>query len=244
MTCYLDALWAQQFDASGDGGDGVFGSWSTRGAAYGLPLFGGWMFPHDVDGVVLFRGATPASIDFDVPVGAAWPVGDVSTFPDFDQADGTQFYAGRTISPGGVLSKTWPAPVAVTVSGGVPVDPLPNAPYGIAVKRLAGGKFDLSWTHGPDDVAADFQVFAVSGASLPLGAIDYGSPIATVTYSRGKAVYTWTSGAYTHDDWVSFAVRARNAGGDAEQNASVTDPVQADAEGPPAHTTWSIECRA
>ena len=126
--------------------------------------------------------------------------------------------------------------------GGTVEDPAPNAPTGLTADPGPGGVIDLSWDYDRDKQStkpADFAIYSNGGS----GAVDYTSPIATVSYTLSRH-FTYQAGPYSHGTSVTFAVRARSSGGVDDGNTDeVTATADAQAPDQPSAFDTVIESR-
>jgi hypothetical protein len=227
--------------------DPIHRGFTRAGIANAVTLTHGRSFPRILGGFNLRRGTAPAVID-DL-VGASGP--DASSIAMFgwvpQAADTTYWFECAAIGGGGVetaaaATATDPQRVRVRTDGtGAVPSPVPGAPRGLRVDPRAGGVLRVQWTHavtGHDAQAALFNVYHNNGT----GAIDYDTPLATVTARAamaGLGIYEYVTAAYVDGTTVQFGVRAESAAGDEELN-TVTAAGTADATGPADHEIESV----
>lgn len=93
-------------------------------------------------------------------------------------------------------------------SSGNNVTGRPNAPTGLTALATAGGGASLAWQYNPGaqgGAPTGFHVYA--GSPTP----SYGSPVATVPYATGRAVFTAQLSGLTGGTTYQVVVRAYNA---------------------------------
>ena len=180
----------------------------------------------------VYAGADYGSIDYDTPVAQVnHPTlqADVSITDDE-----TKVYVVRPENDGGEGEESGLVRARVDAGGSL-VGSVPNAPADLSAKAIDAAKVELVF-HYPaffQEVApAEFKVYYDNGG----GSIDYGTPLATISYVEGRDVYSWTSGALSGGTTYLFAVRARSAADDEEQNGNEVS-VMAISAGPPTQMT-------
>ena len=224
--------------------DPIHRGFSPGGIANGGITTVGWSFPRIKGGFNLYRGVPSANdIDFTDPVGAAgFDDTEIRNFSWRNHAPSTTYYYGlKSINGGGCESapteRVWPA--TFDGAGNMIGDP-PNAPDNLQIEPVSGGRFRLRWTYREQDqllAPIEFRVYHDNGS----GTVDYGTIIATVSYTFGRFHFEHLSAAFTHDAQRRWSVRSASAAGIEDSNTNVVVAV-ADAVGPPNHPTAFTEC--
>ena len=236
--------------------DSIRRGFTARGIANGLPITRGFSFPRIAGGYNLYRGKDSLdAIDWVNPVGAA--SADANELRNFSwmghDANTRYVYGVRAISGGGVEEGPDPgdpeARDAIPAQthnvirasfdgGGALRPPEPNAPANLAVFPAAGGTLRVAWTYsaaGQDAAPVSFAVHDNGGA----GAVNFDTPIGTVTYKPGQVFFGFVTGSYANGTRVELGVRARSASSAFEAN-TVTQGAVAVATPPPALTALLV----
>ena len=161
----------------------------------------------------------------------------ITTFPWTCHASSTVYwYLLRAVGGGGVSESTvHQLRRAEFDADGMLVGPRPNAPVGLTLDYVAGGKIRLRWYYDPTDQEVSpgsFEVYSNIGTGGP---VNYDLPLASVDFSAGVTTYEWTSP--TLFAWLHLwgAVRAKSADGILEDN-TVSVGAEVDSTGPAVHT--------
>lgn len=139
----------------------------------------------------------------------------LSEWPGVGHAPSTLYhYAVVPVSGGGIVGPINPMTIITRVfdaDGGV-LGALPNAPGGISVRAIAGGKMLITWMYaraGQLGAPTAFRVFrALNGAAM-----GFASALAEVTYRAGRTQYSYTDGPLAPGDVAYYTVRAVNTAG-------------------------------
>jgi hypothetical protein len=218
----LLAKWLRHYDP-------IHRGFTPAGIVNGVTATSGWSFPRMRGGYNLYRGgvaagagagggigvAAPAAVDFDHPVGAAGRnATTIANAPWRPHQPSTVYlYTVKSIGGGGVESvAASPARAAEFDGAGALLGPRPNSPIAVSVRPGTGGTFVVRWAfamrHG--EVPPDhFALHHDDGT----GEVDYDHVVAQVNYQRGRAHYTYASGAFSHGARRTWAVRAVTAAG-------------------------------
>jgi hypothetical protein len=117
------------------------------------------------------------------------------------------------------------------------ISPVPNAPVGLKLTRLAGGSIRASWMYLDQRQAAvpqRFNVYVAIGSS----AWSFASASVQVSYSSRRD-FTADLGPFDHATLVRVIVRAEASGGFEEKNWAAT-AIGADAQGPDAPSALEV----
>ncbi len=194
----------------------------------------------DIDKYNIFGNGGSGFIDYDTPL-AVVNSPTVTWESDAIVAAGIYNYGVRAEDAGG--KEEFNSDVTVTVeikdSPIEEVPELPNAPVGLTLTPVAGGKIQLDWqydTLNQEVVPVQFNIYYDNNT----GVVDYVTPLNTVLYSTGTAngrylSFTFTTGALGDGLEYIFGVRAESAAGDEEENI-VTETDTADSTAPNAPT--------
>lgn len=167
------------------------------------------------------------------------PVATITKPALFGQADGSRWtYRLNAVGAGGVEDEDRIAvrEVVITAAGAL-ANPIPRGVIGPTVLSRTDGSFLLSWIYDERNqpvAPADFAVYSNGGS----GAVDFTSPLATVTYKAGTEFYEYDTGVIagsTPERWV-FAVRSRVTSAREEKNAATSPPAMG-TDTPPYGTT-------
>jgi hypothetical protein len=147
----------------------------------------------------------------------------VTTFPWVGHAAGAAYRYALTVMGAGGVSDGADAPTAIAAfdATGAWTGPTPNPVGGLAVAPEAGGTFSLTWTYDEAGQAAPPELFEIYNDTGSPGSVDFDSVVATVPYSWRQGSFQWTSGPFTHDARVYWAVRAASSSGAAGLSSAV-----------------------
>ncbi len=200
---------------------GVF--WARCRGGYNLYRWTGDPFPVDPGRIVGAAGA-----------GAR----EISSFPYIGHDASTVYwYLLRAVGGGGVSETTTHQLRRAEFDGdGVLVGPRSNPPLGLEVERLSGGRFRLEWGYDPTNQEVSPGSFVIYNDVGSPGQVDYGSAVGSVAFEVGPPVFAWTSEAFDDGTRVWWGVRSISPGGVEEDN-TVSLAAEADATGPPVHTS-------
>lgn len=210
--------------------DAARGGIRAAGVANGLTLSGGEFWTRIKGGYNLYRseGETPDPANA-IIVGAAAPTAEtptrISLFPGYALKPSTVYrFWVHAVSPGGAEEALLARTVRIeTDAEGVPIDPVPAAPYQLTARPAAAGYIRLTWLHRASEVPLwTFNIYHDNGT----GTVDYNTPL-----DSGRRQVALV-GPYRHGTAVKFGVRAESADGAEEKNTN-TATGTADAEGPP-----------
>jgi hypothetical protein len=211
---------------------------TPNGHANALTLTLGVFWARSVGGYNLYRWTGDrAPVQPGRIVGAAASEArQISNFPFIKhEASTVYWYLLRAVGAGGVEEATTnQIRRAEFDADGVLIGPHPNPPTHLTIDRLCGGRFCLRWGYDPTDQETSPAGFDIYNDAAAPGQNDYGSPVGSVDFKLGRAVYEWTSEPFADGMRVGWAVRARSAEGVVENNL-VNLAGLADAAGPPVH---------
>lgn len=182
----------------------------------------------DITGPILLERRTlyPSLGDWEV-VGYAEAGASQASNDPFHPHAASQAYEYRIVRQGndGTRSDFPTAPVRLDLdSGKLRVPGLPARPLQVTAKRLAGGKYRLSWLYdgvGQDGSPVKFRVYAgstIAGISFAAALTDSVTGLDYALARPSRRRYTFMTAAFGDGTEHAFAVRAEETGGSREAN--------------------------
>jgi hypothetical protein len=151
----------------------------------GTVLSGGWFWMRQAECVAIYRGPSPARVDFDNVLAVTKRGSQQIVLPDFLTHDpnARYCYVARSFNVCGYSEQTMSAAAIVCFDAeGRLVPPAPNGVFGLRAELLSGSKIQLVWSYCPIDQQAEpdiFQVYTDGGA----GQVDFETPLASLPYA-------------------------------------------------------------
>ena len=164
----------------------------------------------------------------------------ISNFPWVSHEPSTVYwYLLRAVGGGGVSESTVHQRRRAEFDGeGGLIGPRPNPPIGLTLDPMSDGRVRLRWYYDPTGQETSPDSFEIYSNIWVGGPISYVSPVESVAFSPGQAMYEWITPALPGGVRAWGAVRARSRDGVLEDN-TVSVGAEFDATGPAVHTKVS-----
>lgn len=220
--------------------EALFSGMTANAFKLGTVLTLGWFWPRVTGCIMLYRGFSMSTIDFDtiLAVGAfgAAQIQPPSYLPHASST--TYFYIIRRANNCGDEECTLAAAVKVVIDAdGELAQPQPNGIFEVKVEQVTGSKIQLVWFYCPLGQQSElvcFKVYYDAGT----GQIDYENSLAAIPYA-GRRFYNYQSDTLDAGKYL-FAIRAEDAAG--TENASLARiRIQLDTTSPDAVDVLSAE---
>ncbi len=193
--------------------DALFSGMTSNAFKLGTVLHMGWFWPRLTGCLLLYRGDSIETVNFDRVVAASdFDAIEISP-PDYllHQNNTTFFYVLRRANGHGCLEQTLSASAKVVInSDGNLAELVPNSIFTIKAKTVRGSIVKLTWFYCPMEQQSPpvrFNIYTDDGT----GQIDYQNAIAQIEY-QGRRFYSYTSNELPAGRYL-FAVRAQNENG-------------------------------
>jgi hypothetical protein len=165
------------------------------------------------------NGGSGGPVDYSAPVAST--AGLTYTTGQLGLSTDTTFVVRAYDTVAGLEEANTDACVRVVVSAqGVDASGLPNPPHALSLSPVPQGGCRLSWAYAPAapaGVPTGFRVYLTRG-----NAVDFGSPVATASYTPGKVGYSVTLAGPLDVSIYTAAVSSVNATGEGGASGAVS----------------------